>query len=121
MKKLLLILIWSGSLIAMDGALAQSTRAVANSITCPVAGSSTQVLAAAASRQSYILSNTSGITIRLGFLATGTANLTDSNSIKVLAGQVFSDDVPGIFIGRIVCMSDSGATAAVYVIETRRP
>ena len=99
---------------------AAGTRATAVSVTCAATGSSTQAIAASASRESYIVSNTSGATIRIGFLATGTAALTDSNSIKLLAGQVFSDAAPSIFIGRVVCMSDDATPDVIYIIETRR-
>ena len=101
-------------------ARAAGTRATASSITCPATGSSITAIAATASRESYIVSNTSGATIRIGFLATGTAALTDSNSIKLLAGQVFSDAAPSIFIGRLVCMSDDATPDVIYVIETKR-
>ena len=100
---------------------AQATAAVAKSITCAADGSSTQVLATAFSRESFVVSNTSGGTIRLGFLASGTADLTDSNSIQLLAGQIFTDSSPGIYIGRVVCMNNAAGTATIYVIETRRP
>lgn len=106
---------------SIQKAHAQATGATARSVTCPAAGSSTQVLAAAASRESYLVSNTSGATMRVGFLPSGTANLTDSNSIKLLAGQVFTDSAPAIFIGRVVCMSDDATPDVIYVIETRRP
>lgn len=99
----------------------QAQRAVANSITCPADGSSIQVLPVAFSRESYIVSNTSGATVRVGFLASGTADLTDSNSIQLLAGQIFSDSAPSIYIGRVVCMSNDATPRDIYVIETRRP
>jgi len=125
-KKLGWILFWlllavglAGSL-AIENARAAGTATTAQSVTCAAAGSSTQVLSANATRESYVLSNTSGATIRLGFLSSGTADLTDSNSIKLLAGQIFSDSAPSIFIGRLVCMSDDATPDVVYVIETRR-
>lgn len=106
--------------LATEKARAAGTATTATGVTCAAAGSSTQVLAANATRESYVLSNTSGATIRLGFLSSGTANLTDSNSIKLLAGQIFSDSAPSIFIGRVVCMSDDATPDVVYTIETRR-
>lgn len=118
MKKLVVLLI----LLALTADIfAQSTKAVANSISCAADGSSTQVLPATASRESYLISNTSGGTVRIGFVASGTPDLTDSNSIRLLAGQIFTDASPGIFVGRIVCMNDAAGTATVYVVETRRP
>ena len=113
-----------GVVIALVGAVSDSRAAgtftTAVSITCPASGSSIQVLPAAASRESYLISNTSGATIRFGFLSSGTAALTDSNSIKLLAGQIFTDSAPSGYIGRVVCMSDDATPDLVYVLETRR-
>lgn len=89
-------------------------------ISCPVSGSSVQVLPANYQRQSFLLSNTSGSTIRLGFLASGTAVLDDTNSLQILAGQTFGDSGPGLYIGRVVCMSSTAGILAVYIVETRR-
>jgi hypothetical protein len=101
---------------------AQASFASTAQITCAASGSSTQVLAAAASRESYLISNTSGVTVRVGALTgSSTANLTTSNSIQLLAGQSMSDSAPGIYFGRLVCMSTDGSTRAIEVVETRRP
>lgn len=107
--------------LATPRAHAQATAATASSITCAATGASTQVLAAKASRESYIISNTSGSTVRLGFLASGTAALDDTNSIQLLAGQIFSDAAPSIYIGRVVCANNAAGTATIYVIQTSRP
>lgn len=123
MKKLLAIVLLLLAAVAFFGpiaAYAQATRFSASSITCPADGSSIQVLAASASRESFIVLNTSGATVRIAGLATGTADLTDSNSVKLLAGQNFSDAAPSIFIGRLVCMSEDATPDVIYVIETRR-
>lgn len=120
MKKLLPVVLLALVAVAPP-AYPQAQRAVASSITCPADGSSAQVLAVAFSRESYIVSNTSGATVRIGFLASGTADLTDSNSIQLLAGQIFSDAAPSIYIGRVVCMSNDATPRDIYVIETRRP
>ncbi len=101
-------------------AQAAGTFTTAKSVTCAAAGNSTEVLPAKASRESYVISNTAGATIRFGFLASGTAALTDSNSIKLLAGQIFADSAPSGYIGRVVCMSDDATPDVVYTIETRR-
>jgi hypothetical protein len=105
---------------ALQPAHAQATRFSAVSITCPATGTSIQVLAASASRESFIVLNTSGATVRVAGLATGTVALTDSNSVKLLAGQNFSDSAPSIYIGRLTCMSDDATPDVVYVIETKR-
>lgn len=106
--------------LASENARAAGTFTTAKSVTCPATGTSIEVLPATASRESYVLSNTSGATIRFGFLATGTAALTDSNSIKLLAGQIFADSAPSGYVGRVVCMSDDATPDVIYVIETRR-
>lgn len=111
-------------LLALGCALdvhAQATFFLGQSITCPASGTSITVIAARASRESYVISNTSGATVRIGALPTGTAALTDSNSILLLAGQIISDSAPSIFIGRVACMSNDATPRVVYVIETRRP
>jgi len=119
MKRSLLFLIIA--LLFAPLAWGQATKATAAAVVCAADGSSTQALAAAASRESYVLSNTSGGTVRIGFLATpSTADLTDSNSILLLAGQIFTDAAPSVYIGRVVCMNNAAGTATVYVIETRR-
>lgn len=99
---------------------ANATFGQANSVTCPASGTSAQVLAAKASRESYLVSNTSGKTVLVGFAATGTAALTSANSIQLLAGQAMTDSAPSIFLGRIMCMSSDGTTATIYAIETRK-
>lgn len=118
MKKIILLCVL---LLSPQLVQAQATAATASSIACAASGSSTQVLATAYSRESYAISNTSGGTVRIGFLASGTATLNDTNSIQLLAGQIFTDSAPGIYIGRVVCMNDAAGTATIYVIETRRP
>ena len=114
MKKLLWLCLLFPLFAHAAGGFATST-----SVTCAASGSSTQVVAATASRQSLLVSNTSGLTIRLAALSSGTGNLTSANSIQILAGQVYADSAPSNFIGRVVCMSTTGATAAVEVMETR--
>lgn len=121
MKKILLLLPLLALCAIAQPVHAQATAATASSITCAADGSSTEVLPAKFSRESYVVSNTSGGTVRIGFLSVGTADLTDSNSIQLLAGQIFTDSAPGIYVGRVVCMNDAAGTATIYVIETRRP
>lgn len=122
MKKLLSFALLLLALLARcELADAQATAAVANSITCAASGASTQVLATAYSRESYIISNTSGGIVRIGFAASGTAALDDTNSVQLLAGQIFSDAAPSIYVGRVVCANNAAGTATIYVIETRRP
>jgi hypothetical protein len=107
-------------LLCVGAAQADATFGLANSVTCPAAGSSVQVLAASAARESYLISNTAGKTIEVGYVASGTAALTTANSIQLLAGQTLADSAPSIFLGRIVCESTDASTAVIYVVETRR-
>ena len=99
---------------------AQATSATAVGITCAASGSSTQVIAATTRRYSYSLSNTSDTDVRIGFLASGTANLTDSNSFILKSAQTYADSLPNVYAGRVVCMSTSGATKVIYVTEAQR-
>lgn len=114
---LVLVILAVGSL---KPAQAAGTVTTAQAITCPAAGTSIQAIAASAARESYLVTNTSGATIRIGFLPSGTAALTDSNSIKLLAGQIFADSAPSVFIGRVVCMSDDATPDTIYIVESRR-
>lgn len=99
---------------------AAGTLITAKAVTCPASGSSIQLAAANPARESYLINNTSGATVRFGFLASGTATLDDTNSILLLAGQSFSDAAPSIFIGRMVCMSADATPDVIYIIESRR-
>ena len=104
-------------------AFAQQQGALNNSaagLTCAVSGSSTQIIAANAQRFSYSLLNDSAIDVRIGFLATGTPLLTDSNSFILKAGQPYADAIPGVYYGRIVCMSTTAVAATIHYTEASR-
>lgn len=120
MRKFLLTIFCAIAIAISLPAYAQATKATAQSITCAASGSSTLVAAAAASRESVLIANTSGGTIRIAPVASGTPALTDLNSIQLLAGQNFTDTQPGVYIGRWVCANNAAGTATVYVIETKR-
>jgi len=117
MKKMIASLLL---LLCVGAAQADATFGLANSVTCPAAGTSAQVFAASAARESYLISNTAGKTVLVGYIASGTGLLVPSNSLQLLAGQTLSDSAPSIFLGRIVCMSSDASTAVIYVVETRR-
>jgi len=115
---LVLFLLWAVVVFAQS---LGSKTTNAGGVTCPLAGSSVEILPARGSRQSYSVSNDSGTAVRVGFLATGTANLTDSNSIILNPGGNISSSPPNIYFGRIVCMSTTaGAIVIHYVEETRQ-
>ena len=98
----------------------QANRTNVGDVACAASGSSTQVMAARSGRYSYSLNNTSGTDVRIGYLDSGTANLTTSNSWLLKAGQPYSDSTPGVLTNRIVCMSTSAGTATISFIETYR-
>lgn len=118
MRRFLLLLVLA--LLVSPSCWAQATKATAQAITCAASGSSTQAAPAAASRDSFLVSNTSGGTVRIAPIASGTPALTDGNSIQLLAGQSFTDAAPGVYIGRWVCANNAAGTATIYVIETKR-
>jgi len=88
--------------------------------TCAADGSSTEVMDLNTNRFSYSLINDSGVDVRIGFLATGTADLTDSNSIILKAGATYADSLPNVYYGRVVCMSTTGASQVIHSTEAVR-
>lgn len=120
LRKLLFVVLGFCATLNVPSAHATATAWTGLSVTCAATGSSTQVVAAAANRETIVISNTSGVTVRVGAAASGTAALTGATSIQVLAGQSVSDSSPTIFTGRLVCMSTDATPRAVEVIETRK-
>jgi hypothetical protein len=98
-------------------AFGQATSQTAIGVTCAADGSSTQVRASNARRVSWSIINDSATDIRVGFLTSGTADLTDSNSFILKAGSSFSDSLPNVYAGRVVCMSTTGSTVDVHSTE----
>ncbi len=107
-------------IMRLEPVYAQANRSNGGDVTCPVSGSSIQVLPARSSRYSFVLNNTSGIDIRIGFLESGTVALTASNSLLLKGGQPYSDSAPGGFSLRVVCMSTTAVTATISFMETYR-
>jgi len=108
------------SLITRQNAFAQANRSNGGDVTCAATGSSTQVIDVRSSRFSYVINNTSGLDIRLGLIATGTPALNNTNSILIKGGQPYSDSTPGGYSGRVVCASNTAATAIISFMETYR-
>ncbi len=118
MRRLLLLFLIA---LAIPTAHAAASAASANAVTCPATGSSVQALAPAYARSSYMIYNPAGGgIIRVGFLASGTAAIDDTDSFEMAAGQTFSDSVPGVYIGRVVCMSTTASAITVYVVQTTK-
>lgn len=99
---------------------AQANRTNSGDVVCPATGSSIEILPARTSRYSYLLNNTSAVDVRIGFLSSGTGTLTGSNSWILRTGQATADSAPGVFTGRLVCMSSSASTATITFNETYR-
>jgi len=103
--------------------LAQTESALTGTavrVNCAATGSSTQAVSLNFRRRSVTLQNKAGKQVRVGFLPTGTANLSTSNSFILEASSNYIDSAPGVFTGRIVCMSIDASTAAIDVTETTR-
>ena len=102
--------------------LAQASKSQAGGIVCPANGGavSIEVLPEKASRYSYGFINDSSIDVRLGFVSSGIPNLTDTNSAVIKAGQTYADSVPGVYTGRLVCMSNTTVAATIHFTEGYR-
>lgn len=106
------------SLCLVSGASAQfAGKRTDLGITCAVSGSSTQVLAANGLRTSLNIVNDSSTSVRIAGLNSGTANLDDTNSMVLTAFSQQNDNNPGLYLGRIVCMSTTAATVVIHVTE----
>lgn len=99
---------------------AQANKTNSGDFACPASGTSGQIIAQRSGRYSYSINNVSGLDVRIGYLGSGTANLTTSNSWLLKAGQPYSDSAPGLLTNRVVCMSTSAATATISFNETYR-
>ena len=123
MKKLLLISVLLSVLCYIDvtDVFSQASFNTAIGVTCAADGSSTQVFAAKAGRYSYSVINDSATDVRIGFLSgSSTADLTDANSYILKAGASYADSVPGVYSGRVVCMSTTASTAVIHATESYR-
>lgn len=99
---------------------AQANKTLSGDITCPVPGSSIEVVAGRGNRYSILINNITSVQLRIGFLdGTSTANLTTANSWVIQPGQAWVSSMPGVLVRRIVCMS-TGAAVAVTFNETYR-
>lgn len=119
-KLLISVLLLGAFLIMRNDVWAQANRSIAGDIVCPASGTSIEVVAARTGRFSLVVNNTSGVSIRIGYIASGTAALSSSNGLVMLAGQPYSDSAPGVNSGRLVCMSTTAGTATISFSETYR-
>jgi len=102
-------------------AWSQATSGSSAEVSCPASGSSAQVIIANTRRMSWLIVNTSGTDVRIGIISgTATTNLTPGNSVLLNAGSSISDDQPGVFVGRMTCMSTTAAAKSVAVFWTYR-
>lgn len=99
---------------------AQAPAGTAVGIICPASGSSIEVQPITQSRVSIAILNDSAIDVRIGYVASGTPNLDDTNSFIVKTGVNYADSVPGVYLGRFVCMSTTASTATIHVSQTTR-
>lgn len=118
MRNSLLLLI-AFLIIGNAEVFAQASKINKGDIVCPATGTSIQVIAANPGRYSYSINNTSGVDIRLGYAPSGTAAL-GSTDFLLKAGQPYSDSTPGVYSGRVTCMSTTASTATISFLETYR-
>jgi len=125
MKKIIMGLLAVVQLVALflmaAPAWSQATSGSSAEVSCPASGSSAQVIIANTRRMSWLVVNTSGTDVRIGIISgTATTNLNTGNSVLLNAGSSISDDQPGVFVGRMTCMSTTAAAKSVAVFWTYR-
>lgn len=123
MLPLLVASVFVACLIAISplaiGQTTSATTGTAVRVTCPVSGSSTEVKPLNFRRRAITLQNKAGKQIRVGFITgTSTPLLDTTNSFTLEASSNYIDSAPGVFTGRIMCMSTDASTAALDVTET---
>lgn len=118
-KVLTVLAVWVAAVVfCFSLALAQfAGKRTDQGVTCAASGSSTQVLAANGLRTSLNIINDSLTPVRIGGVNSGAPNLTDSNSIILTAFSQQNDNNPGLYLGRIVCMSTTASTVVIHVTE----
>lgn len=113
----LIAVVW---LIASD----VSGQSTAKGVTCPAAGSSIQVASAKGSRLSLSIINdlpTNSVRFAGTISPSSTPNLDDTNSTILLPGASYSFNLPGLYYGRVVCMSTTATPILIHVTETTYP
>lgn len=100
--------------------LAQST---AVGVACPATGTSIQAAAANGSRLSLVLLNDAGPnSVRFGGNNAGALPvLNDTNSTILLQGAAYAFNLPGLYYGRVICMSTTASPVTIHVSETTYP
>ena len=112
---LVMALFWAQSPV-----LAQST---AKGITCPATGTSIEAAPANGSRLTMVLLNSAGpSSVRFGGNNLGALPvLNDTNSTILLQGGSYSFSLPGLYYGRVICMSTTASPVTIHVSETTYP
>jgi len=105
--------------MGLDFVWAQANKTNSGDVVCPATGSSIEILPARTSRYSMIFNNINGVAVRLGYLDTGTAALTNATGWILQPGQATGDSYPGILSKRVVCMS-TGIANTITFNETYR-
>lgn len=119
-NKLIVVFLALSFLITRNDVFGQANRVGSTDIICPASGTSIEILPARPGRYSYAINNTSGLDVRIGYASSGTAALTTTTSFLLKAGQPYSDSAPGVYTGRLVCMSNSASPATISILETYR-
>lgn len=92
-------------------------------VICPATGTSIQAAAANGSRLSLVLLNDAGPnSVRFGSNNVGTLPvLNDTNSTILLQGASYSFNLPGLYYGRVICMSTTASPVTIHVSENTYP
>ena len=99
---------------------AQATKQHTGDVTCPASGTSIEVLAQNSGRFSMLFNNINGNAVRIGYVGSGTAALTASNSWVLQPGQAVADSLPNVNSGRVVCMSTTANSNLITFYEGYR-
>ena len=105
-------------ILGVSEALAQfAGKRTDKGITCAADGSSTEVLAANGLRTAMNIVNDSATAVRIAGINSGTPDLDDTNSIILTAYSQQNDNNPGLYLGRVVCMSTTAGTVVIHYTE----
>ena len=112
-----------GLLFLVCGLSEAGAQSTAYGITCPATGTSIQVAPANGSRLSLVILNDAGPnSIRFGGNNIGTLPvLNDTNSTILLLGASYGFGLPGLYYGRVICMSTTATPVIIHVTETVYP
>ena len=118
-----LLLVSAGAAALVGITPSSEAQSSAKGIICPASGTSIQAVAANGSRLSLVLLNDGSVnSIRFGGNNLGTLPvLDDTNSSILLPGSSYAFNLPGLYYGRVICMSTTATPITIHVTESTYP